>query len=154
MEKLDRIDILLLQLLQKNARLTTKELAREVNLSITPVYERVKRLEREGYIKRYAAILNEDKLNCGFTVFCCVKLSRLNREIALNFVKTINSVDIVSECYNISGEYDYLLKVQTHDMKSYQEFLLNVLGTIENLGSVSSMFIMDKIKSGYIPVLK
>lgn len=147
MYKLDKIDLLLLNQLKQNARLTNKELAASVNLSPTPVFERIKRLERDGYIKKYAAILDEEKLNRGFSVFCCVKLSQLNRDIALNFVNTINDLDYVTECYNISGNYDYILKVHTDSMKSYQEFLMNVLGKIENLGTVSSMFIMDKIKT-------
>lgn len=152
MERLDQIDIKILRLLQSNARMTTKELADKVNLSTTPAFERVKRLEREGYIKKYVALLDPVKLNRGFIVFCCVKLSKLNHDIALNFVKTVKDVEQVSECYNISGEYDYLLKIHAPDMKSYQEFILNVLGRIDNLGSLTSMFVMDEIKHNPVPV--
>lgn len=152
MEKLDKIDIQLLKLLQENARLTNKELADRVNLSATPVFERVKRLEREGYIKKYVAILDPHKLNQGFMVFCCVKLSKLNKLIAEQFAITMKSVPQVSECYNISGEYDFLLKVQVPDMRDYQEFIFNVLGTLDNLGSITSMFVMDKVKSIPLPL--
>lgn len=151
-EKLDEIDIKLLRLLQENARLTTKELSDKVNLSTTPVFERVKRLEREGYIMKYVAILDPEKLNRGFTVFCSVKLVKLNREIALNFTKTVKEIPQVSECYNISGEYDYLLKINVPNMKSYHELILNVLGRIENLGSISSMFVMEEIKNTLLPI--
>lgn len=146
---LDSKDIELLRALQQNARLTTKELAQKVHLSPTPVYERWKRLEREGYIKRYAAILDADKLNKGFLVFCNVKLKRMNREIALEFTRRIKDIPEVTECYNISGRFDYLLKIQSPDMKYYQEFIINVLGTIESLGSIESTFVMDEIKNNW-----
>lgn len=146
METLDKIDILILRTLQHNARLTTKELAAEVHLSTTPVFERQKRLERQGYIKKYIAILDAKKLNQGFVVYCNVKLRRMNRDIAMDFVERIREVPQVTECYNISGNFDYLLKIHAHDMKSYQEFILNVLGAIESVGSIESTFVMDEIK--------
>ena len=152
METLDKIDLQILRVLQENARLTTKELAARVHLSTTPVFERLKRLEGEGYIKKYIALLNAGKLNRGFVVFCCVKLRRLNRDIAFDFVRVIKDIPEVTECYNISGEYDYLLKIHAPDMKYYQEFLLNVLGAIDSLGSLTSMFVMDEVKqNGGIP---
>lgn len=149
METLDKYDLEILRMLQENARLTVKEVASRVNLSTTPVFERIKRLERNGYIKRYVALLDAQKLNRGFVVYCCVKLSRLNREIALNFVEMMKKVPQVSECYNISGEYDYMLKIMAPDMKSYQEFVLNTLGSIDNLGSLTSMFVMEEIKNSF-----
>ena len=149
MEKLDKTDLQILRILQENSRLTTKELAARVHLSTTPVFERLKRLENEGYIKKYAAILDAAKLNRGFVVFCCVKLRQLNRDIASDFVSMVKDIPEVAECYNISGEYDYLLKVHAPDMKYYQEFILNVLGTIDSLGSLTSMFVMDEVKHTY-----
>ena len=152
METLDKTDLQILRVLQENARLTTKELAARVHLSTTPVFERLKRLENEGYIKKYIALLDAGKLNRGFVVFCCVKLRRLNRDIAFDFVRIVKDIQEVTECYNISGEYDYLLKIHAPDMKYYQEFLLNVLGTIDSLGSLTSMFVMDEVKqNGGIP---
>ena len=153
MEILDKTDILILKILQNNSNLTTKELASKVNLSTTPVFERLKRLENDGYIKKYVAVLDANKLNRGFVVFCSVKLRRLNKEIAENFVNTIKSIDEVTECYNISGEFDYLLKIHAPDMKYYQEFIINVLGTIDSLGSLVSTFVMHEEKHLYgIPV--
>lgn len=149
METLDSKDILILRTLQENARLTTKELAARVNLSSTPVFERLKRLESGGYIKKYIAVLDAEKLNLGFIVFCRVKLSRLNKEIATDFTRIIRDIPEVTECYNISGSYDYLLKIHALNMKHYQEFLLNVLGTIECLGSIESTFVMDEVKHNY-----
>lgn len=149
MEELDKIDLQILRILQSNSKLTTKELASQVNLSTTPVFERLKRLESNGYIKKYVAILDAEKLNCGFVVFCSVKLKRLNRDIAHDFTRIIQDIPEVTECYNISGEYDYLLKIHAPDMKYYQEFILNVLGTVESLGSLTSTFVMAEIKHNY-----
>lgn len=149
MDTLDKTDLQLLRILQNNSKLTTKELAARVNLSTTPVFERMKRLESEGYIKKYVAILDAGKLNFGFVVFCSVKLRRHNRDIAAEFTRIIQDIPEVAECYNISGEYDYLLKIHAPDMKYYQEFILNVLGTIDSLGSLTSTFVMAEVKHGY-----
>ena len=148
-DKLDKTDLQLLRVLQQNARMTTKELAHEVNLSTTPVFERLKRLERDGIIKKYIAILDAEKLNQGFMVFCQVKLKQMNRDIAQSFVDVIKDIPEVSECYNISGNYDYLLKVHATDMRAYQSFVINTLGGIESLGSIESTFVMDEIKQSY-----
>ena len=148
-EKLDKVDLQILRTLQDNARLTTKELASRVRLSSTPVFERLKRLESNGYIKKYIAVLDAEKLNQGFVVFCNVKLRRLNRDIAAEFVRIIKDIPQVTECYNISGNYDYLLKIHAPNMKYYQEFILNVLGAIDSLGSLESTFVMDEVKCSY-----
>lgn len=148
-EKLDKVDLQILRTLQENARLTTKELAAQVSLSSTPVFERLNRLKREGYIKKYIAVLDADKLNQGFVVFCNVKLRRMNKDIAMEFTRIIQNIPEVTECYNISGSYDYLLKIHAPNMKYYQEFIINVLGTIDSLGSLESMFVMDEVKHDY-----
>ena len=144
---LDAIDLDILRALQENARLTTKELAARVNLSTTPVFERLKRLERNGFIKKYVAVLDAEKLNLGFVVFCSVKLKQMNRNDARAFVSIIQDIPQVAECYNISGEYDYLLKIHAPDMKYYNEFIINVLGTIDSIGSILSSFVMNEIKN-------
>lgn len=149
MEKLDKVDLQILRTLQENARLTTKELAAKVSLSSTPVFERLKRLEANGYIKKYIAVLDAEKLNQGFVVFCNVKLRRMNRNIAEEFTGVIQDIPEVTECYNISGSYDYLLKIHAPNMKYYQEFILNVLGSIESLSSIESVFVMAEIKQNY-----
>lgn len=148
-ELLDAVDMEILRALQKNARLTTKELAAMVNLSTTPVFERVKRLEQRGYIKGYVAVLDAEKLGRGFVVFCSVKMRRIGREIAEDFARVVRSIPEVTECYNISGSYDYLLKIHAPNMKYYQEFVLNILGNIGHLGSLESTFVMDEIKHDF-----
>lgn len=148
-ELLDAVDMEILRALQKNAHLTTKELAAMVNLSTTPVFERVKRLEQRGYIKGYVAVLDAEKLGRGFVVFCSVKMRRIGREIAEDFARVVRSIPEVTECYNISGSYDYLLKIHAPNMKYYQEFVLNILGNIDHLGSLESTFVMDEIKHDF-----
>ena len=147
--RLDEKDIEILRALQRNARLTNKELAAQVHLSTTPTYERVKRLERQGFIKQYATVLDANKLNKGFAVFCSVKLRRLNSDHALAFTEMIKQVPEVTECYNISGSFDYLLRIQAADMKSYQQLLLNVIGRHEIIDSLESTFVMEEVKYSY-----
>ena len=149
MDTLDQTDLKILRILQQNARLTNKELAAQVNLSTTPVFERLKRLERNGYIKKYVAVLDAEKLNRGFIVFCNVKMRRLSKEIARDFMERMLNIPEVTECSNISGQFDYMLKIHAPDMRYYQEFVLNQLGTIENLGSLESTFVMDTVKLEY-----
>ncbi len=146
MENLDQIDLKILRTLQKNAKLTTKELAEAVNLTPTPVFERQKRLEKQGYIKGYVAVLDPEKLNQSLMVICMVKLQQINNSIAQRFTTEINKLPEVIECYNTSGNYDYMLKVRSSDMKHYQEFILNKLGVIENVGSIESTFVMSEVK--------
>lgn len=147
--RLDDIDIMILRLLQEDARLTTKQIAQKVNLSTTPVFERIKRLESDGFIKKYVAILDAEKVNRGFLVFCSVKLKQMNRDVANDFVSVVKEIPQVTECYNISGEFDYLLKINAPDMRYYNDFIINTLGTIESIGSILSTFVMKEIKTGY-----
>ena len=148
-EILDETDLQILRTLQKNAKLTTKELADAVHLTPTPVFERQKRLEKRGYIKKYVAVLDPEKLGQGLQVYCKVKLKQINHEIANAFVRRIQRIPEVTECYNTSGAYDYLLKVRARDMKQYQEFVLNKLGEIERLASIESTFVMSEVKQTY-----
>ena len=145
-ETLDQTDMQILKTLQKNAKLTTKELADAVHLTPTPVFERQKRLERQGYIKKYVAVLDPEKLGLGLLVFCKVKLKQINHEIADDFTRSIQRIPEVTECYNTSGSYDYLLKVRARDMKQYQEFVLTKLGEIDSVGSIESTFVMSEVK--------
>ena len=151
-ERLDRIDILILRNLQQNSNMTTKELAQRVSLSTTPVFERVKRLEREGYIKKYVAVLDMEKVNYGFVVFCNIKLRHINNSIANDFTEAISKIEQVTECYNISGDYDYMLKIHAANMKDYQHLVLDVLGKIDSIGDIQSNFVLDvnKYEVGYL----
>lgn len=154
-ERLDRTDILILHALLHNARITNKELAAQIHLSPSPTFERWKRLEREGYIKKYIAVLDANKLNRGFVVFCCVKQNKLNTDTANDFTERIRNIPEVTECYNISGHFDYMMKINSLDMKQYQQFLINVLGRIESVASIESTFVMEEVKHNYgVSVIK
>ncbi|HBK70359.1 MAG TPA: AsnC family transcriptional regulator [Flavobacteriaceae bacterium] len=146
---LDPIDWKLLEILQQNGKLTTKEIAQQVHLSSTPVYERIRRLERKGIIKKYVAVVEAEKVGKGLTVFCNVTLKEHTKEIGNQFVKEITSLKEITECYNISGDYDFMLKIVVNDMKNYQEFVINDLGSIKNIGSAHSTFVIGIIKHSY-----
>lgn len=149
MEGLDTIDLQLLKILSDNSNFTVKELAAKVKLSPSPVFERIKRLENNGYIKRYIALLNAEKLDYGFIVFCNIKLKQHEKSVGHEFVKDILEIDEVTECYNISGDYDFLLKVYAKSMKHYQDFVFNKLGSVKSIGSTHSTFVMSEIKNSY-----
>ena len=148
--RLDKTDIRILNELQKNSRLTNKELASAVNLSATPTFERVKRLEREGYIKKYSVVLDTEKLDCGFVAFCYLKLRQHTYENAMEIIESVKRIPEIAECYNISGDYDFLLKIFTKALKTYQEFLLRILGEIGCIGSLNSSFVLGEIKNEHI----
>jgi len=147
MTTLDATDKELLRVLQHNSNYTTKELAEKLHLSTTPVYERQRRLERDGYIQKYVAILNKERLGKRVMVFCHVKLKQHERGMGEKFVQAVQALEEVMECYNISGEYDFMLKVVVEDMPRYQDFIMNKLTMIENIGSTQSVFVMGEIKT-------
>ncbi len=146
MENLDATDIQILKRLQADSNINIKELASELFLTATPVYERIKRLEREGYIMKYVALLNKEKLNRSMIVFCNVRLKEHAKNVGANFVKDVVALPEIIECYNIAGDYDFMLKILVADMASYQDFVMNKLSTIENIGNTQSVFVMGEIK--------
>lgn len=150
--KLDQKDLAILKLLQQNARMTVKEIADKVNLSTTPVYERIKWMEEEGVIKQYAALLDHTKINKGLIVICYVSLKQHNKTAGAKFIKTILDMNEVIECYNISGEFDFMLKVVAEDMDDYYNFHVNKLSEAENIGNVQSIFVMSIIKQTHMMV--
>ena len=147
MEILDRTDILILRELQKDAKLTTKELAAKVNLSPSPVFERQKRLEREGYIKKYIAVVDPIKTGNGIMVLCNVRLKQHSKEFSQRFTAVISQIDEVVECFNTSGDYDYQLKIYARNKQDYQEFVLGTLGDLDCIGSLHSIFVIGEVKN-------
>lgn len=146
-EHLDKIDILILRELQKDAKLTTKELAAKVNLSPSPVFERQKRLEREGYIRKYVAVVDPIKVGNGIMVLCNVSLKHHNKEYNRQFTSVISQIDQVVECFNTSGDYDYQLKIYARNMQDYQDFVLGTLGDLDCIGSLHSVFVIGEVKN-------
>lgn len=143
---LDEKDRLILRILQENAKTTVRDIADKVHLSATPVHERIKRMEEEGIIRHYAAMIDYSKVRKGLMIICYVSLKEHNKRSGAKFIKTIQEMEEVTECYNISGEFDFLLKVQVENMDSYYDFHVNKLGQVENLGHLQSTFVMGVIK--------
>jgi DNA-binding Lrp family transcriptional regulator len=149
---LDAKDLSILRLLQVNARISVKEIAEAVQLSTTPVHERIKRLESSGVIKQYATLLDGSKLRKGLMVICYVSLNQHSKKSGTQFIKLINELPEVVECYSISGEFDFMLKILTEDMNSYYHFHVNKLSQAENIGQVQSVFIMGVVKQTHVMV--
>lgn len=146
MEKLDKIDKKILLLLQKDCKLNTKEIADNIGLSVTPTYERIKRMEKNGIIERYVALLNEGKIGKTLIVYCNVSLQLHSKPMLKKFELAILKLDEVMECYHTAGTNDYLLKVVASDMNQYQDFLMNKLAAAENIAHVHSSFVMTEVK--------
>jgi Lrp/AsnC family transcriptional regulator, leucine-responsive regulatory protein len=143
---LDAKDISILALLQQNARMTVKEIAEKIHLSTTPVHERIKRMEASGVIKQYATLVDHTKVKKGLMVICYVSLKEHNKTAGVKFIKAIHAMQEVVECFNISGEFDFMLKVLCEDMNAYYDFHVNKLSNIENMGHVQSVFVIGIIK--------
>lgn len=142
----DKKDLAILQLLQENARITVKEISGKVHLSTTPVHERIKRMEESGIIIQYATLVNHSKVKKGLTVICYVSLKEHGKKAGVKFIQTIKNLNEVIECFSISGEFDFMLKVVCENMNAYYDFHVNKLSEIENVGHVQSIFVMGIIK--------
>jgi Lrp/AsnC family leucine-responsive transcriptional regulator len=144
---MDSIDKKLLQLLQTDSKKTTKELSLKLNLSVTAVYERIKKLEREGIIDKYVVLVNRSKVDKGFVVFCHIKLIQHTKEFLTKFESEVVKLSEILECHHVSGDYDYILKIAVKDMEAYREFLVTKLTTLEHIGSTHSTFMISEVKN-------
>ncbi len=143
---LDTIDKKLLGFLQQDCKQTNKELSNKLNLSVTAVYERIKKLEKEGIINKYVALVKKEHIDKAFVVFCHIKLIQHSQEYVIKFEHEVANLNEVLECYHISGDYDYLLKVLVKDMEAFREFMVNKLTNINHIGSTHSMFVISEVK--------
>lgn len=141
--KLDQTDIKILEILQQDGRITTKALAEQLNLTTTPVFERVKRLEKDGIIKQYVALVDNRKLDLSLTAFISISLTKHSRSYLEKFVHEVDQYPEVMECYHIAGNFDFLLKIVVNNMEKYESFILTKLSTIANLGQVQSSFVLS-----------
>ena len=144
---LDPTDKKLLELLQDNSKKTTKELSNELNLSVTAVYERIRKLERAGVISKYIALVEPSRIDKGFVAFCQIKLVQHTKSNVTKFESQVAKLPEVLECFHVSGEYDYILKVMVKDMQAYREFMLNKLTALEHIGSTQSTFVISPVKN-------
>lgn len=145
--ELDNIDKKILETLQHNSKVTNKELSNKLNLSVTGIFERIKRLERNEIISGYVALLKPEKVGKAFMVFTQIKLVQHTKSNVLKFEAEVVKLPEVLECYHVSGEYDYILKILVKDMESYREFMLTKLTSLEHIGSTQSTFIISPVKS-------
>ncbi|SDS51419.1 transcriptional regulator, AsnC family [Formosa sp. Hel1_31_208] len=146
MPQLDAIDKKLICFLQEDSKQTNKELSNKLNLSVTAVYERIKKLEREGIISKYVALINKKVIDKAFVTFCSIKLVQHSKDYVVKFEMEVAKLDEVLECYHISGDYDYLLKVIVADMDEFREFMVKKLTTISHIGSTQSAFVINEVK--------
>lgn len=144
---IDQLDLQLLKIIQANSQKTIKEIAEQVNLSLSPTHDRLKRLEMEGYIKGYVGILNRKKLNLGLLVHCQVTLEKQNRENFSSFEASITEFPEIISCHLVSGNFDYYLNVVSADVESYNRFYQEKLAVLPSVAHISSLFVMDEIKS-------
>lgn len=147
---LDAKDLSILRILQRNARATVKEISEQIHLSTTPVHERIKRMEESGVIKQYATLVDYAKVKKGLMVICYVSLKQHNKNAGAKFIKAIQEMNEVIECYNISGEFDFMLKVVAENMDDYYDFHVNKLSQSDNIGHVQSVFVMGIIKQTHV----
>jgi Lrp/AsnC family leucine-responsive transcriptional regulator len=144
---LDKTDMRILNLLQENAKYTNKQLSLKLNLSPTAVYERIKKLERNGMIKNYTANLDRKLLGRELMVFSHIKLERHSQQNIADFEKQISKLKEVHECFHVSGDYDYILKMTFANMDVYRDFMVTKLTAIPSIGSTHSIFVINEVKN-------
>lgn len=144
---LDTLDYKILNHLQKDSKMTNKQLSLQLNLSPTAVFERIKKMERAGIIKNYSAVLDRKLLGRELMVFTHVKLERHSKQNINDFEKQITALNEVHECYHVSGDSDYILKMTFTDMDAYRDFIVTKLTTIPSIGSTHSIFVINEVKS-------
>jgi Lrp/AsnC family leucine-responsive transcriptional regulator len=151
MHPLDATDIRILQLLQHDAKITTKELADKLGKSVTPVHERVRKLEETGYIKRYVALVDKDLIGKHLTAFTTVQLKEHSAAALRGFEKEVIKFPEVMECYHLTGRFDFLIKIAIGDMTEYNDFLMHKLATLANVGSLETFFVLSegKVETAY-----
>ena len=155
MLKLDATDMRLLELLQTDAKMNIKEIASELNMTKTPIYERIKRLEKSGVIEKYVAIINRQELPSSMIVFCSVMLDSQKLEEIEQFKKVVLEIPEVMQCYLMGGESDFLLKVVVKDLESYHQFSSGKLATLPNVSQIKSMFVLHEVKHSTVyPIME
>ena len=140
---LDKIDTQILAILQTNSNRTTKSIAEELGMTTSPIFERIKKLEKEGYIKKYVAVLNNKKIGLKQTVFIGITLQGHTRSYLEKFVKEINNFPVIIECHRVSGNFDYLLKLVVEDIEAYESFIISKLTLLPYLGNVQSLITLS-----------
>lgn len=147
---IDATDKQLLILLQTNSKQTTRQLALELNLSVTAIFERIKKLEKRNIIQKYVALVDKEKLHKNFIVLCHVKLVQHRKEYITQFEQEITQFPEVLECFHVSGDYDYILKICVHNIEEYREFMVGKLTNLQHIASTQSSFMIKEVKNSTV----
>lgn len=153
MKGLDEIDKKILMLLQENSRITNKELSEQLGLSTTPIFERVKKLEKSGMITKYVALLDRKLAGKDLLALIAISLKQHSRPLINSFIDQINALPEVLEFFHTTGKSDFIIKVAIADMEEYQDFILNKLSAIDEVANLETSFVMSEIKSSTALVL-
>lgn len=145
--ELDDTDKKLLLFLQEDCKQTTKELSGKLGLSVTAIYERIKKMENAGVISKYVALLDNSKVQRNFIILCHIKLTQHKKEFVLQFEKEVMNLQEVTECFHVSGDYDYILKIGVRDIEDYRNFMLTKLTTLQHIASTHSSFMISEVKN-------
>ena len=143
---LDKKDKLILSLLQEDSTLSVKEISEKIGLTFTPTYERIKNLEKSGVVEKYVALLNREKLGINIVVYCNVRLKEQSQTTLKDFENYISKYDEVQEIINLSGEYDYQLKILANDIYSYNHFTVNIISNSPHIGQYHSSIVLSEVK--------
>lgn len=143
---LDDKDLAILRLLQADAKLSVRDISSQINLSTTPTHERIKRMEKLGIIKQYTTVVDRKKVQKGMMVIVMVALSAHNKGIAIQFIEQVSQFKEVVEFYNISGDFDFMLKILAPNMDDFHDFFVNQLSEVVGIGQTKSIFVMNSIK--------
>ena len=143
---LDKIDLAIIEILLEDAKLGIKEIAIQVGLTVSPTYERIKRLERNGVIEGYTIKVNREELGKNLRAYCQVSLKEHNSDLIQVFEEKVVALEPVTACYHIAGDHDYALLIEVADMSEYQSFLKNELATIPDISNVQSSFVLSALK--------
>lgn len=147
MERLDDIDLDILRILQQDSKKTTKDIAKQLHLTASPVYERIRRLEKKGYIKKYVALIDKKLVDCPITAICMVSLRYHDEGFIDKFDRQIKALPEVQECYHMAGKVDFFLKINLRSLEEYHEFVRLKLSKINNIGVLESYFVLKEIKA-------
>jgi len=143
---MDVTDVKILEILQGNAMISVKEMAGKLSLTTTPIYERIKKLEKSGIIKKYVALLDADLLGKSILVFMNITIKDHHSEKREEFIRQMDQLAVVTEFYHTSGSFDFLVKVRFADIKTFRDFLVNDVASIHNISDIESQIVLEEIK--------
>ncbi|GAB5553558.1 MAG: Lrp/AsnC family transcriptional regulator [Saprospiraceae bacterium] len=146
-DDLDNIDLAILRIMQEDSRTTIKQMAEQMNLSTTPIFERIKKLEKRGFILKQVALLDPTKLDLKLTAFISISIADHSSEALEALVDQVITFPEVLECHHVTGKSDFLLKVVLKDIEAYNQFLLNKISKVSNISNIESSFSLSSRKT-------